>query len=139
SPSQGGRFPRRRDALQVGGLKRHERCYLYLGHLWSSGRSAPDVTSLGVPEVRAHRPSPTPSAWRINLPVADDLLMLSNERIIGVRWRHREVRTLIGEGVPWHVSWSSLASPTTRFTIAWSASREPNVLLTPCRCMSWGS
>jgi hypothetical protein len=72
----------RGDALQVCGQKRNGRYYLYMGHLWSGGASVLDVTDPAAPEVIHHFEKPTPNTWHINLQVADDLLMLANERII---------------------------------------------------------
>ena len=72
----------RGDALQVCGQKRGGRYYLYLGHVWSGGVSVLDVTNPAGLEVIGHIPSATPNTWHINLQVADDLLMLANERVI---------------------------------------------------------
>lgn len=70
------------DALQVCGQKRGDRYYLYLGHIWSGGLTILDVTDPTSPGPIAYIPSPTPNTWHINLQVADDLLLVANERMI---------------------------------------------------------
>jgi hypothetical protein len=72
----------RGDALQICGQRIGDRYYVYCGHLWSSGVTILDVTDPRAPAVVHYLEAPTPNTWHINLQVADNLLMVANERII---------------------------------------------------------
>ncbi len=72
----------RGDALQICGQRIGGRYYVYCGHLWSSGVTILDVTDPSAPDVVYYLQAPTPNTWHINLQVADNLLMVANERII---------------------------------------------------------
>lgn len=70
------------DALQLCGERRGGRYYLYVGHMWSGGVSVLDATDPTDVRPVHFIASATPATWHINLQVADDLLMLANERIL---------------------------------------------------------
>lgn len=72
----------RGDALQICGQRIGNRYFVYCGHLWSGGVTTLDVTDPASPEVVHFLPTPTPNTWHINLQVADNLLLVANERII---------------------------------------------------------
>jgi hypothetical protein len=70
------------DALQIVGTRLRGRYYVVCGHFISGGVSIVDVTDPARPEVVHHLPAETPNTWNINVQVADNLLMVANERIL---------------------------------------------------------
>ena len=69
----------RPDGLQIVGQKVSSRQYIWVGHFWTGGATALDVTDPKHPQVVSHIRSPDGNTWNIKVQYADNVLAVPCE------------------------------------------------------------